>query len=104
MDLASNPYAMQFNQNLGFENWQRYAGNTNKETGKFEFGPQRTAVAPPVFAEAPMKNQPDYSIQSVAPISPVGVKPQSGFGGQSPQFSVSQPKSIMDAVNQHIGE
>lgn len=105
MDLASNPYAMQFNQNLGFENWQRYAGNTNKETGKFEFGPQKkVGVVPPIniTPAIPSQSTVDATAINPTPFAQMGIKPATSFGTQSSQLGLSQPKSISDAVNLHL--
>jgi hypothetical protein len=107
MDLSQNPYAMQFGQNTDFSNWQKYAGYTNKSTGKFEFGREKAptsiySAVPPVPA-VPEAVPTDYSIGSgVAPTSTFGIKPAQSFGSDASSFG--QPMSLQDAVRLHLGE
>jgi len=107
MDISQNPYAMQFGQGMGFDNWQKYAGYTNKETGKFQFGrekaPTSMYAAVPPTPTAPEMAPTDYTMGSgIAPTSTFGMNPKQSFGAATSTFG--QPMSLEDAVRLHLGD
>lgn len=104
----NNPYVMPFTQGQEFANWQRYAGETNKETGEFQFGMKKApeaAIEPP---SAPEPVVPDYTPSvGVAPTSSLGVKPVASLGMPASTMGVTKPTygtSLLDAVGKHLGE
>jgi hypothetical protein len=105
----NNPYVMPFTQGQEFANWQRYAGETNKQTGEFQFGmpkkPEEAAIQPPTAPEVVM---PDYTPSAgIAPTSSLGIKPVAALGMPASTMGVTKPTygtSLLDAVSKHLGE
>lgn len=104
----NNPYVMPFTQGQEFANWQRYAGQTNKDTGEFEFGKPKApeaAIEPPSVPEVVTS---DYTpTVGVAPTSSLGLKPITSLGVAPSTMGATKPTygtSLLDAVSKHLGE
>jgi hypothetical protein len=104
----NNPYVMPFTQGQEFANWQRYAGETNKQTGEFQFGIPKAPEAPIQPPSTPEVVVPDYTpAVGVAPTSTLGVKPVASLGVPPSTMGVTKPTyntSLLDAVSKHLGE
>jgi hypothetical protein len=105
----NNPYVMPFTQGQEFANWQRYAGETNKETGEFQFGmPKKAEEAAIQTPAAPEAVVPDYTPSvGIAPTSSFGVKPVAALGVPASTMGTTKPTygtSLLDAVSKHLGE
>lgn len=104
----NNPYVMPFTQGQEFANWQRYAGQTNKDTGEFEFGKPKAPEAPIEMPSVPEAVVPDYTPSvGVAPTSPLSLKPVSSLGVAPSTMGTTKPTygtSLLDAVSKHLGE